>query len=121
MNLPNVKTLEQAFPSKGKILRRLLESPEAVREHPAAVELERQCYHPPNLAYLRMTALNTEAGTCGIEAVWRAGESAGDCTSTPAFEYLNTGDSYVATIIRWHDGRYAVASLGDIVEKGGYA
>ena len=120
MTLPSIKSLETAFPGKGKALRRLLESNKAVREHPAAVELARQCYNPPGLAYMRMTALNTEAGTFGVEAVWYKGESPNDCTSAPAFEYLNTGDTYAATIIRWSDGRYRVASWGDIVERGNY-
>jgi hypothetical protein len=121
MNLPSIKTLDLAFPGKGKILRRLLESAAAVREHPAAVELARQCYNPPGLAYMRLTALNVEAGTYGAEAVWRVGEEPGDCTSSPAFEYLNTGDTYALTLIRWAGGRYQVASWGDIVERGNYA
>ena len=120
MNLPSVKTLDRAFPGKGAELRALLKSSAAVREHPAAVSLARQCYNPPELAYMRLTALNAIAETCGIEAVWREGESASDCTSSPAFEYLDTGDTYALTIIRWRNGRYAVASWGDIVEKGKY-
>lgn len=121
MNLPSVKTLDRAFPGKGKALRRLLESPAAVREHPAAVALAQQCYNPPDLAQLRLEVLNDTIGTCGVEAVWYAGESAGDCTSSPAFEYLNTGDMYALTIIRWAGGRYQVASWGDIVARGNYA
>ena len=117
MNLPSIKTLDRAFPGKGKILRTLLTSSAAVRAHPAAQALEAQCYNPPGLAYLRMTALDAAAGTYGIEAVWREGESDG----APAFEYLNTGDTYAPTIVRRAGGRYQVASWGDIVEKGGYA
>ncbi len=116
MNPPSIKTLDRAFPGKGKVLRRLLESSAAVREHPAAVELARRCYNPPGMAYMRLTALNAEAGTCGIEAAY-----AENCASRPAFEYLNTGDTYALTIIRWADGRYQVASWGDIAERGGYA
>lgn len=114
--LPSIETLERAFPGKGRALRRLLESAGAVREHPAAIELVRQCYHPPGLGYMRMVALNHAAGTHGIEAVWHAGD-----TDAPAFEYLNTGETYAPTIIRWSDGRYRVASFGDIVERGNYA
>lgn len=121
MNLPSVKTLDRAFPGKGKVLRRLLESSAAVHEHPAAAALVAQCYNPPGLAYERMTALNAEAGTYSIEAVWRAGTGPGDCTSAPAFEYLNTGDTYAATIIRWSKGHYQVRDWGSIVERGNYA
>ena len=121
MNIPSVKTLERVFPGKGKVLRHLLESSAAVRAHPAAVALVRDCYNPPGLAYERMTVLNVEAGTYGIECIWHAGTGPGDCTSSPAFEYLNTGDMYAATIIRAANGRYRVADIGSIIERGNYA
>ena len=121
MSLPSVKSIEQAFPGKGKVMRKLLESKQAVLDHQAAKELERKCYNAPGLAYMRMTALNMEAETYGVEAVWKAGEGPGDCTSHPAFEYLNTGETYNLTLIRWSDGRYRIASWGDIVERGNYA
>ncbi|MBT9176523.1 MAG: hypothetical protein DDT20_00842 [Firmicutes bacterium] len=114
MNLPSAKTLERAFPGCGRAVRRLLESADAVREHPAAQALDRACYGAPGLAYMRLTACNAEAKTHGIEAVWRANDN------IPAFEYLNTGDTYAPTLIRWADGRYQVASWGDIVERGNY-
>jgi len=117
--LPSVKTLESAFPGKGKTLRRLLEDAAAVREHPAAIARQREAYNPHSLSTLRLEALNAEAETCGIEAAWYPGES--NCTASPAFEYLNTGDSYAPTIIRWSDGRYRVASVGDIVERGNFS
>ena len=121
MNLPSVKTLDHAFPGKGKSLWRLLESAAAVQEHPAAVELARQCYNPPGLAYMRLTALNDTAETYGIEAVWRD-DGSRDCSNgRPAFEYLNAGDTYTLTLIRWASGRYQVASWGDIAERGNYA
>ena len=115
--LPSIKTLESAFPGRGATMRRLLESAQAVREHSAAQELERKCYHAPGLAYMRLTALDAEAGTFGIECIYRAGTSPNE----PAFEYLNTGDSYATTLIRWSNGRYQVASWGDIVERENYA
>ena len=121
MNIPSTKTLDRAFPGKGKALRRLLESAAAVREHPAALELVRTCYHPPGLSYQRMTALNHEAGTFGIECIWHAGEGPDSCTGTPAFEYLNTGDMYAATIVRASNGRYRVADIGSIIERGNCA
>jgi hypothetical protein len=36
MNLPSVKSLNRAFPGKGKMLRLLLQSTESVNLHPAA-------------------------------------------------------------------------------------
>lgn len=120
MNLPSIKTLDRAFPGKGAILRKLLESSAAVRAHPAAVALDRECYNPPSLAELRLTALDAEAGTYGVEAVWHEGEGPNACIGSPAFEYLNVGDMYTATIIRSGTGRYFVGDIGSIIERGNY-
>ncbi len=115
MNKPSVKTLEQAFPGKGKTLRNLLVNADAVRQHPAAIALDRQCYNPPGLSYMRLTALNAELETFGIEYAKGKGTR-----RTPSFEYLNTGETYATTIIRFANGRYIVSSWGDIVERGNY-
>lgn len=112
--LPSIKSLEEAFPGKGKAMRRLLESADAVRAHPAAIERERECYHFPPLHDLRMHALNAEAETYGVEYIERYKGS------SVSFEYLNTGDSYTTTLVRFVDGRYRVSSWGDIVERGNY-
>ncbi|MCO1498201.1 hypothetical protein, partial [Limosilactobacillus reuteri] len=69
MAIPSVKSLESVFPGKGKIMRRLLISADAVRSHPAAIALERQSYNPQPLHQLRMAALDVEAGTCGVEYI----------------------------------------------------
>ncbi len=115
MNLPSIKTLDRAFPGKGRELRKLLESPAAVRAHPAAVRRARECYTPPALHDLRLHALDAVAETYGVEYV-----APGHNARSPGFEYLNTGNSYAATIIRFDSGRYAVTSWGDIVERGHY-
>lgn len=111
---PSLAVLERAFPTKGKVARELLTSEKAVRAHPAATKRERECYHPPTLADLRMHALNAELEMFGVEYVRGQGRSR-------SFEYLNTGDTYGTTIIRFSDGTYRVASWGDIVERGNYA
>lgn len=108
---PSIAALESAFPGKGAALKRLLTSADAVRKHPAAVALAARCYNPPTLAQLRMVALDACAETYGVEAVWRRGNGA------LAFEYLNTGDTYAPTIVRFASGTYAVKSWGDIVES----
>jgi hypothetical protein len=115
MNLPSIKTLERAFPGKGRELRRLLESPAAVRAHPAAIARDRECYNSPALHDLRLHALDAVAETCGVEYV-----APGHNARSPGFEYLNTGDTYCPTIIRLNSGRYIVSSWGDIVERGNY-
>ena len=115
MNLPSIKTLESAFPGKGKTLRTLLESDAAVRAHPVAVSLVARCYNKPSFAYQRLEALNAEAETFGVEHVQQ-----GKNKRSPGFQYLNTGDTYTATLIRLDSGRYIVSCWGDIVERGSY-
>jgi hypothetical protein len=116
MNKPSLKTLETAFPTKGAILRKLLTSEKAVREHPAAIARNAECYHAPTLADLRMHALNTETECFGVEYVQGNGTR-----RSPSFEYLNAGDTYATTIVRFSNGRYRVTTWGDIVERGNYA
>ena len=121
MNKPSIKTLERAFPGKGKALRLLLDSASAVRLHPAAIARDSTAYHPHTIATLRLEALNAVAETCGVEYCNRADNPMDKVTVwRPTFEYLNTGDMYTPTIIRFSDGRYIVADVGSIVERGGY-
>jgi hypothetical protein len=63
---------------------------------------------------IRMTELNSIAETYGIEHAHAEGGR------YPSFDYLNRGDTYCATLIRFADGRYRVAAWGDIVERGNY-
>jgi hypothetical protein len=116
MNKPSIKTLERAFPGKGRALRALLDSEKAVRAHPAAIERERTAYHPHQLGTLRMEALSAVAGCYGVEHV-----QAGDHVNSPGFDYLNTGDPYTPTIVRFYGGRYIVCDIGTLIERGNYA
>ena len=115
MNLPSIKTLERAFPGKGRELRRLLESPAAVNQNPAVIQWANSCYNEPRMCEKRMCALNDVAECYGVEYV-----APGHNARSPGFEYLNTGDPYCPTIIRLNSGRYIVSSWGDIVERGNY-
>lgn len=114
-NIPSVKTLERAFPTKGKVLRQLLQSSTAVREHPAAIARDRECYHRPLLHDLRMHALNAELEGFGVEYIERGRGS------SVSFDYVNMGETYQTTIIRFVDGRYRVGDWGSVVERGNYA
>lgn len=119
-NIPSTKTLEAAFPTKGKVLRNLLQSASAVREHPAAIAYAQQCYSEPPLYLLRLYALNAETESFGIEYTHHAScDQCGRCTSK-CFDYLNAGDTYNVTIIRFNDGRYRVGDWGTVVERGNY-
>ena len=111
--IPSTQALDRAFPGKGRALRALLSSADAVYAHPAVIELQSKCHHAPTLAHCRMTALDAVAETYGIEHVHQ-----GHNARSLAFDYLNTGDTYALTLVRYSDGRYRVASIGDIVERG---
>ena len=115
ISVPSLKTLETAFPGKGKTLRRLLTSETAVREHPAAIARDRAAYHPHALSTLRLEALNAVLETYGVEFI-----PAGHDAKSPAIEYCNAGDSYAVTILRVN-GRYRVGCWADFVERGNYA
>ena len=71
----------------------------------------RQCYHLPNIEEQRAVALNAALEMYGIEYV----------PGKRPFCYLNTGDAYGVTLIRYQDSMsWFIGSWGDIVERGGY-
>jgi hypothetical protein len=107
------EAVEQAF----KLLREYDTDREIFRllvlEHPAAQRRERECYHPPSNHDLLMAALDSLLGTHGCESI-------GECDTTqgPPIEYLNTGDSYAATLVYYRDtDRFKVESYADAVER----
>lgn len=109
--LPSVKTLETVFGEKAREARRILEMTRAQLEDlPAGAERVKECYHLPKTYDVRLHCLDALGKTCGIEGFWTARK--GYCT------YLNTGDTYSPTIM-WFDGRYQVASWGDVAERHG--
>ena len=119
MNLPSIKTLNFAFPGLGKDLRRALElSRKELKEHPAGEKRAEECYHPPATYDIRLHVLDAIAKTHGVEYIAHNDDTMG---ASKGFDYLNVGDPYIPTIIRYREtGRYVVACYGDIVEKRNY-
>jgi len=77
---------------------------------PAGEARVRECYHPPSTPDLRLACLDAALGTYGVEAFETArGE---------VVEYLNAGDTYTPTIVRFR-GNYRVACWGDYAERHG--
>lgn len=77
---------------------------------------DRASYHPHATYVLKLEALNEVLDLHGVEYV-----PAGRDAKSPAFEYLNTGDSYARTIVYFPDRQtWRVTSWGDIVEAGKY-
>ena len=112
---PSEKRLEEAFPGKGKTLRLLLTSNDAVREHPAAIKLTSRRYRRPMMRDLRMAAIDAELDHFGVEYVPH-----GRNERSRGFLYSNSGDTYNVTIVRFDDGVYAVTDIGTIIERGSY-
>ena len=119
MNLPSIKTLNSAFPGLGKDLRRVLEMDRReLIQHPAGEKRVKGCYHPPATYDIRLRVLDAIAETCGVEYISHKNDT---FRESRGFDYLNVGDPYVLTIIRFCEtGRYIVACYGDIVERGNY-
>ncbi len=106
MAIPSIKRLESFFPGKGKKLRKLLESNEAVNESQAVIDWCNQCYNPPKMREKRLCAINEAINGCGTEAHFERDEM------WPNVEWVNVGDMYSATIYVVN-GRYKVGSMAD--------
>lgn len=105
--LPSIRTLSQVF-SDPKQARAILEMNRAQLEAlPAGAARVQECYHAPTTPDVRLHCLAACGELHGVEGVQsQNGEWA---------DYLNAGDTYAPTLIRWR-GRYRVQSLGDFIE-----
>jgi hypothetical protein len=131
MRVPSVKALTEAFPrlspDNAKLIRALgieVDNPDRLRElietHvPATERYVRSLYSDPYDSDIwRVTvalhAMDQIMGTHGVEGLGptRSGDYA------PAYEYLNTGDTYATTLIydRARDA-LKIGSWGDIAER----
>jgi len=118
MRLPSIKTFCAAFrdltKEDAKLLRSVLSGeviPDDMPEKfPDTNRLIRQCYHRPSESEIRMFAANELLELFGTEAVFEGS------SVWPWLEYCNTGEMYTPTLCLY-DGRYIVASVGDILEK----
>jgi hypothetical protein len=108
MNTPSINTLRQVFGENAKKAKRVLSM---TREQLELTLVGRQrvqeCYNPPRTEDIRLHVLNELAGTYGVEGI-----------ETPDgwIEYLNSGDTYTVTLLRFK-GRYKVGTCGDIAER----
>lgn len=107
--LPSIKTLAHVFENP-KEARRILELRHAeLSAMPAAWDYVHKCLNAPAWYRIRMEVLNAlDPGLHGVEGT--------EINPGEWLTYLNTGETYAATLCYWH-GRYIVSSWGDIVEK----
>jgi hypothetical protein len=114
MRLPSTKTLENAFPGKGKAVRALLESPKLARQHPAGAARIAECYNPPTQLDVTLHAINSEVEGYGVEYIRHRDDTMRD---NYGLEYINLGGTYISTLIYDHSrDTWRVSSWGDIVE-----
>lgn len=79
---------------------------------PAVKALIDGCYGTPSRHHASMVALDSLLDTHGIEHIGEV-----DMRDGPPIEYLNTGDSYTATVVWYRDtGKYRVQCYADAVE-----
>lgn len=108
MKLPGIKTLSEVFddPKAARHILAMTRSQLEKTEEGAAYL--RTLYSAPKTFDLRMHCLNAlDSGLHGVESL--------TTTKGEFADYLNTGDSYAATVIYWR-GRYRVQSMGDFIE-----
>jgi hypothetical protein len=130
MRAPSVKTLTGNFrlsADEAKLIRKLAAAADdgeklksAVDAHvPATESYVRSMHSDPYRSRLWRTtvalhAMNEVMGTHGVEGLGppRGGDYA------PPYEYLNTGDTYAATLVYDRNGdRLFISSWGDIAER----
>jgi hypothetical protein len=111
MRMPTVKTLSAIPDADHARMRAILKTPrEQLRALPECAD-----YPAGRASYrqLRMYALGKAAHTYGVE--YCQVEDTMGMHADDYAEYLNTGDSYVPTVIYWR-GNYRVQSVGDFIE-----
>lgn len=113
MRLPSIKTLEAAFPGKGKEIRDLLSCKGDSRSYKSVQEWEAQCYNKPRYYERLMCALNEVVEGFGVEPIWSEKND-----FWPTAEYINMGDTYAATLLYDHTTyTIRVTSWGDWYER----
>ena len=113
-NTPSIKTLRERLNLDAETAReakRILTATRAELEAmPAGAARVAECYNPPMTSDLRLHCLNACVGAYGVEGF--------QTLSGEWCDYLNAGDTYTPTIVRFR-GRYRVACWGDIAERHG--
>lgn len=108
---PSIKALREIFQDKAPEAKRVLRMNRAELEATdAGAERVRECFHPPEASDIRMHVLNALGEFSGVEAF--------ETSRGELVEYLNAGDTYTATLVRFR-GSYLVSTWGDIAERHG--
>ena len=112
MNFPTVKSLRQIHDADHALMREIGKSncrDKIMSLSTDAAQAVKSAHGRIPLRHLRMIALNQAARTHGVEYL--------ETKRHGVIEYLNTGDTYAATLVRFPSGFYTIKSWGDIVES----
>ena len=115
-NLPSVKTLKAVFGDKAKEARQLLEGKKKTTEYACVNEWTSLSFTKPKYTDRVLCALNYLAGTYRVEH-----QEEGSNAKSPAFDYLNAGDTYTPTLMLIDGRGFKVMSIGDMIERGNYS
>lgn len=108
---PSVQALREIFQDKAAEAKRVLRMNRTeLCQYPAGDARVRECYNPPELSDIRLHVLNSLGEFSGVEAF--------ETSRGELVEYLNSGDTYSATLVRFR-GSYRVSTWGDIAERYG--
>jgi hypothetical protein len=111
MITPSIKTLQTLTQcaDKARELKAILTATRAQLEAlPAGAARVAECWNPPSTVDLRMSCLDAALGTYGVESF--------ETRDGASVYYLNTGDTYAPTIVRFR-GNYRVTDWGSIAER----
>jgi uncharacterized protein with PhoU and TrkA domain len=120
MRYPSVNTLMQIADGSREDARKVrqileMETVEEIAEASRAADsFVRACFNTPKRGRVKLEAIDEIIRTCGVEY-----QSKGRTLRSPAFSYLNAGDTYTVTLVLVN-GRYRVTTIGDILEHGNY-
>lgn len=106
--LPSIKTLTAVFDDQAGDARKILEMThyELTLTDAGAARIK-ECYNPPEWYDVRLCVLDSLGKSFGVEGI--------QFNDGSWITYLNTGDTYSATLI-YYKGKYIVTSWGDLVE-----
>ena len=117
---PPARRIADAFQvdlSTARLARRIIRGEESIADNPALPETNRwrnSCHNEPRRIELILAALNECLECFGVEAFRSRHGSQYEAIA----EYLNTGDTYSATILFRHDtGTFRITTWGDFYER----
>lgn len=110
MNTPSVKTLLKAFPHLDRKTAAAVKLA-MIEDQPAP----REWFSGGTMPARQMHAINALIGGHGVEYIGAEGDRV---FMSYGIEYVNTGDTYNATVIYdYKTGRFSVTTVGDVIER----